>query len=1420
MAKEYRIIPKTKSLWELRGIEEISLFFPDARKLAETEIDQVIVDCQQEAVTLRLKTAGGFDEKLKQKLADGFSRLLNATCRVEVVGKEEPPVPLKAGVTAEGLTEALKEKFPAVFAWFASPPLTLDQDGRRIVLRVNSPLAVDYIRPREKQILGYLQQVAGKSFKLCYEVEEEPLEVPPLPDFPVELEAPGPDSPSLAESKKTDPVLLGKKVTDLPVAIKEIGTDDETVVLEGEVLRAEVRTLKSGRKLLIFDLTDYTDSITVKAFATNRQDPSDRVQPGMWLRVQGNLQYDEFAKETVVMARNIQQVPAPQIKDEAAEKRVELHLHTKMSAMDSIVELEKAVQTAAAWGHPALAVTDHGVVYAFPEAARLGRKYGIKILYGMEGYLVNDQEAIVTRAPACSFQERPVVVVDIETTGLNPQWCELLEIGAVKIENGEVTATFEHLVRPQRAIPYKIQQLTGITEEMVKEAASPAEVLADFLKFVGDGIFVAHNAQFDFGFLREKIKQHLGAEFKPPVVDTLALSRILWPELKSHRLDVVAKELGIGQEHHHRAGDDALTAWRILEKGLALCTERAITTWPALNALNQTLKTESLHPYHIIILVKDQTGLRNLYRLVSISHLEHFHRHPRIPRSLLLKYREGLLLGSACEAGELFTALLNGVDEREVREIASFYDFLEIQPLANNDFLIREGRLSREQLMELNRTICRLGEELGKPVVATGDVHILRPEDAIFRRVLLAGQGYEDAEEQPPLYFRTTEEMLAEFAYLGEELARRVVITNPQQIASALAEVKPVPDEFCPPQIPGADEEIRTTAYRRAEELYGSPLPSVVVERLELELKSIIGHGYAVLYLIAEKLVKKSLADGYLVGSRGSVGSSFVATMCGITEVNPLPAHYRCAKCFYSEFMETGAVGSGYDLPDKDCPRCGAPLIKDGQDIQFATFMGFEGDKEPDIDLNFSGEYQPVVLRYTEELFGKGNVFRAGTITGLAEKTAFGFVRGYMEEQGLHLRQAEINRLVQGCTGVRRSSGQHPGGMIVVPQGQEIYNFTPVQYPANDRTAEWITTHFDYHGALEGHLVKLDILGHDDPTVIRMLQDLTGIDPKTIPMDDRPTMKLFSSVEPLGIDPEELGCDLGTLGIPEFGTEFARQMLEDTRPQTFAELVYISGLSHGTNVWLGNAQELIKNKQATLMEVISTRDKIMNDLIYRGVPPKTAFTIMEKVRKGRGLNEDDIKLLKEYKVPQWYIDSCLKIRYLFPKAHAVAYVMMGFRIAYFKVHYPEAFYATFFSIRSTDFPVEPVLAGPAQCKKTMKELKAKGNEMTAKEKGVYATLEVAYEALLRGIRFLPVDLYRSDATRFLLTPQGLLMPLTTIQGLGEAAARTLVEAREGGAFCSVEDLKTRARLSSAVIEMLERQGCLQGLPATNQLSLF
>ncbi len=1417
MTKQYLLEPELKNLKEIRGTEKFSLLFPDNKVMEEITIERVAINCQTNMVIVWLKTPGEIAQQIITELENNFSQILKAKCKVKLV--KNKVINLKAVEQKKYLkviVDDIKEKLPGVYAWLSSSPLHVEGNNT-LVINLNSPLALDYLRHREKQLLNYFQDKIGKSLKIRYEVIEEKIELPE-PDFPEELIYKEESAP-VKTSTKVDDLLLGSRIREEPCRITDLKEEEKGVVIEGEVIKAEVRSLRSGRNLLLFDITDFEDSISVKAFATAKQDPSTSVEKGMWLRVKGNLQYDEYAREIVLFARSIQITSKPEVVDEAEEKRIELHLHTKMSAMDGLVVPEEAVKMAARWGHKAIAITDHGVVQAFPEAARLGAKYGIKIIYGMEGYLVNDQEPIIEAPPHCFFSDLPIVVLDIETTGLNARREELLEIGAVKVVNGKVIEVFEKFVQPNRPIPYKIKELTGITDEMVNDAPQPVEVLKEFKDFTSGAVLVAHNARFDLGFLQEKYKKYLGVDFKAPVVDTLSLSRALWPQFKSHRLDVVAKELGIIQQQHHRAGDDALTAWRILEKALDLCKERSLDSWDDLNSLVPELHPENLQTYHIILLVKDRMGLKNLYQLVSASHTQYFHRHPRIPRSLLTKHRQGLILGSACEAGELFSAFINGVNEEKIRMIADYYDFLEIQPLLNNEFLIREERLTKEELMVINSEICRLGEELGKPVVATGDVHFLRPEDEIFRRILLAGQGYEDAELQPPLFLRTTTEMLQEFTYLGEQLAYQVVVDNPNKITAEIGEIKPIPDEFCPPQISGAEEEIKGMSYQRAEELYGSPLPSIVANRLELELKNILGHGYAVLYLIAHKLVKKSLDDGYLVGSRGSVGSSLVATMCGITEVNPLPAHYRCSQCFYSEFKETGAIGSGFDLPDKKCPECGSPLNKDGQDIPFATFMGFEGDKEPDIDLNFSGDYQPVVHRYTEELLGKGYVFRAGTITGLAEKTAFGFVHGYLEEKGIKPRQAEINRLVQGCTGVRRSTGQHPGGMIVIPKDQEIYNFTPIQYPANDRDAEWVTTHFDYR-ALEGRLVKLDILGHEDPTVIKMLHSLTGVDPQTIPLDDPETMKIFSSVEPLGITPEELGFDLGTLGIPEFGTGFARQMLEDTKPMTFSELVYISGLSHGTDVWLGNAQELIKNKQATLLEVISTRDKIMNDLIFRGVPSKPAFTIMEKVRKGRGLADEDVKLLKEYQVPQWYINSCLKIKYLFPKAHAAAYVMMGFRIAYFKVHYPEAFYAAFFTVRANDLDANLIIKGENFIRKYMSEIRAKGNEATAKEKTLSTVLEVVLEAMLRKIQFLPVDLYQSDATRFTITPDGLRMPLVSLQGLGENAARSLVLAREEGEFCSIEDLKSRARLSSAVIEVLEGHGCLVGLPATNQLTLF
>ncbi|HYH05210.1 MAG TPA: PolC-type DNA polymerase III, partial [Bacillota bacterium] len=1235
--------------------------------------------------------------------------------------------------------------------------------------------------------------------------------------------APKRESPAAKGSGDGNPdIIYGRKINGEPLPIRELTDEIDQVVIHGEIFRFESRVSKAGKKFFMGDITDYSDSISFKIFPRKEEPLDEKLAEGKWVYMKGNVQFDPYSKEFALLVSDINPAPPRLVrKDEAPEKRIELHLHTKMSAMDATADPAEAVKLAAKFGHPAVAITDHGVVHCFPEVYSVAKKAGIKVIYGVEGYLVDDGVPIVTGATTEQLAETVFVVFDIETTGFNPWKEDLLEIGAVKIKNGTVVDEFKTLIRPNKEISEEIQKLTGITPEMVKDAPPPEGILEQFAQFIEGSVLVAHNARFDVGFIKGKYHQYFERNFNPVFLDTLGLARALWPNFKNYRLNTVAKELGIKLENHHRAVDDALCAAGILQKAFEKIADRGFQELAELNMLIKEMGVEHLKTYHIIILVKTQAGMKNLYRLVSDSHIKYFHRHPRIPRSRLAELREGLILGTACEAGEFYQAILDGADEARLEEIAGFYDFLEIQPLANNQFLINNGRVkSKEELQSINRLIYDYGVKLEKPVVATGDVHFLNPHEAIFRKILLMGQGFEDADKETPLYFRTTEEMLKEFDYFGPKLAEEVVIKNPHKILEMVEDVAPVPNEFCPPQIPGAEDEIRNMSYQKARDLYGDPLPKLVEDRLEWELKSIIGHGYAVLYLTAHKLVKKSLDDGYLVGSRGSVGSSFVATMCNITEVNPLPGHYRCPQCKYSEFKETGAIASGYDLPEKQCPQCGHALIRDGQDIPFATFMGFEGDKEPDIDLNFSGDYQPKVHRYTEEVFGKGYVFRAGTVTGLAEKMAFGFVKGYMEDKGIKLRTAEANRLAKGCSGIRRSTGQHPGGLYVVPKDREIYDFTPIQFPANDKKAEWITTHYDYHGALEGRLVKLDILGHDDPTVIRMLHDLTGIDPRTVPMAEPGTMKIFSSIEPLGITPEQMGFDLGTLGIPEFGTGFVRQMLEETHPTTFAELVFISGLSHGTNVWLGNAQDLIRNGTVKLPEVISTRDDIMNYLIFKGLPPKTSFKIMEKVRKGRGLEPDDIEIMKQHQVPDWYIDSCLKIKYMFPKAHAVAYVMMAFRIAYFKVNYPEAFYATYCSVRADEFDADIVVQGEEAIRRTREDIKMKGNEASQKEKNLDTILELVLEAMLRGIKFLHVDLYRSDPHRFLITPEGLLPPLASLQGMGENAANSLAAARNEGPFRSIEDLKTRARISSAVIEVLQKHGCLAGMSATDQLELF
>jgi DNA polymerase-3 subunit alpha (Gram-positive type) len=1435
MPEQYVLKPENKSLKALQGIEEVPFSFPIRPILEEGIISEIIVDTQAATWKIKLFLKRQLPPEETAELEQALSSLVSGLSRVKLeVISPETLASLEERLTSHWhkIVTVATEKFVGINGWLAEAKYHLSGDNN-LEIEVRNQAGVEYLSRRREELNAILKEILLADFNLSFSVgdyteqivEAELRREEEQAQFLKSLAAMAPKvSPKDAagRSNVSSDVIYGRKISGERLQIHQLTEEQEQVVIHGQIFRFESRVAKSGKKFFLGDITDYSDSISFKIFPRKEEPLDEKLAEGQWVLLKGNVQFDLYAKELSLLVSDIN--PAATLfnrTDESKDKRIELHLHTKMSAMDATADPAEAVKLAAKFGHPAVAITDHGVVHCFPEVAQVAKKVGIKVIFGVEGYLVDDGVPIVMGATAETFAGTPFVVLDIETTGFNPWKEDLLEIGAIKIQDGKTIAEFKTLVRPGKLISEEIQKLTGITPEMVQDAPLPDEVLAKFDQFIAGAVLVAHNAQFDVGFIKGKYQQYLGRNLESVYLDTLGLARAVWPSFKNFRLNTVAKELGIKLENHHRAVDDAVCAAEIMHKAFTKIADRAFTQLVQLNSLVSEIGVEHLKTYHIIILVKSQIGMKHLYKLVSDSHIRYFHRHPRIPRSLLSELREGLILGTACEAGEFYQALLDGADEARLTEIAGFYDFLEIQPLGNNQFLIDSGRVkSRQELEDYNRMICDLGAKLDKPVVATGDVHFLHPHEAIYRKILLVGQGFGDGDKDTPLYFRTTEEMLAEFDYLGPDLANEVVIRNPHQILEMVGEVKPVPDEFCPPQIPGAEDEIRNMSYKKAKELYGDPLPQLVQDRLEWELKSIIDHGYAVLYLIAQKLVKKSLDDGYLVGSRGSVGSSFVATMCNITEVNPLPGHYRCPQCKYSEFKETGAIASGFDLPDRVCPQCGTALIKDGQDIPFATFMGFEGDKEPDIDLNFSGEYQPKVHRYTEEVFGKGYVFRAGTVTGLADKMAFGFVRGYLEDKGIKLRMAESNRLVKGCTGVRRSTGQHPGGLYVVPKDHEIYDFTPIQFPANDKKAEWITTHFDYHGALEGRLVKLDILGHDDPTVIRMLQDLTGIDPRTVPMAEPETMKIFSSVAPLGITPEELGFDLGTLGIPEFGTGFVRQMLEETHPTTFAELVFISGLSHGTNVWLGNAQEIIRSGTAKLPDVISTRDDIMNYLIFKGLPPKTSFKIMEKVRKGKGLEPEDIEIMKRHDVPDWYVDSCLKIKYMFPKAHAVAYVTMAFRIAYFKVNYPAAFYATYFSVRADEFDADIVLGGEAQVRKTREEIKLKGNEASQKEKNLDTILELVLEAMLRGIHFEKVDIYRSHPHRFLITPGGLLPPLASLPGMGENAANSLAAAREESPFRSIEDLKTRGRISSAVIEVLQKHGSLDGMSETDQLSLF
>jgi len=1206
----------------------------------------------------------------------------------------------------------------------------------------------------------------------------------------------------------------------IPVSlISELTNDSGVVNIKGKIVNVDKRELKNGSFLISLIITDSTDSIMCKYFCPNGFD-DEGIENGNYIQIAGNVEYDDYEKELIVKIQDLQ-LTTEEIKrmDNAKEKRVELHLHTGMSSMDGINSFKEYAKKARQWGHKAIAITDHGVVQGYPEAMDCADD-NFKVIYGMEGYLVNDTVSIVQNCQNVNL-DSVFVVFDIETTGLNPKNDNIIEIGAVKISNRKVIDSFSTFVHIDKKLPGKIIELTSITDDMLQGQPEIDEALPAFLDFAKGCVLVAHNAKFDLGFIKEKAKVLSIENYNPPVLDTLELSKALIKDVKNHRLNTLTKKLGINLINHHRAVDDANATGQLLIILLNKLSEREIYDVSKLNdILMEDIDIVKQPSYHINILVTNYIGLKNLYSLVSDSHINNFYKKPRLLKSNLNQLREGLLLGTACESGELFSAFLEGKSDEKIEEIADYYDFYEIQPLDNNMFLVNNERLrSVEELKIINKKIVELGERKGKTVVATGDVHFLEPEDEIFRRILMSGQGYEDAEEQAPLYFKTTDEMLDDFSYLGEEKAYEVVVTNTNLIADLIEPILPIPNGTFPPIMEGSDNELKNICFSKAKSIYGEKLPEIVESRLKRELNSIIGNGYSVMYMIAQKLVKKSNEDGYLVGSRGSVGSSFAATMAGITEVNPLVPHYVCNKCKYSEFIEDGSYGSGFDLPDKHCPNCGTLLVKDGHDIPFEVFLGFEGDKEPDIDLNFAGEEQGICMKYTEELFGEGKVFRAGTISTIADKTAYGFVKNYFEERGITKRKAEIERLIQGCLGIKRTSGQHPGGVMIVPKDKDIHDFTPVQYPANNEKSGTITTHFDYH-SISGRILKLDLLGHDTPSIIRMLEDLTGLESKDIPMDDPSTMAIFNSPEILGISLDEINCSTGTLAIPEFGTSFVRQMIKDTKPKSFSDLVRISGLSHGTDVWINNAQDIIKKGYAKIGGVISTRDDIMTYLIQMGVEKKTAFDIMERVRKGKGLRKEDEEAMKAQNVPQWYIDSCNTIKYMFPKAHAVAYVTMSVKIAYYKVHYPEAFYATYFTTKVDDFDADIVMKGQNHILNTIKSFEEKGNDKTAKEKNLITVLEVAYEMYKRGFKFTKVDLYKSDDRKFLLTEDGILPPLMGLQGLGANAAANIKAEREISEFISIEDIINRAKVSKTVIEVLEKHGCLKNMDETNQISIF
>ncbi len=1316
----------------------------------------------------------------------------------------------------------------------------------------------------EMKVAEINRRIRGESAEEGEESAEAPAPAPekkaPAPeksqggkDFGRGTKKDNPDQPRSVIRSDNPDVIYGRDFPEDAIRLDEIIGEIGEVVIRGQIITLESRELRNEKTIISFDITDFTDTISVKIFARNDQveEILNGVKKGAFVKIKGICMMDKYDHElTIGSIAGIKKIPnfATSRQDTMREKRVELHCHTKMSDMDGVSEVKDIVKRAYKWGHRAIAITDHAAVQSFTDAnhvwddlwkeekktrqeagdAHPDKQDFFKIIYGVEGYLVDDLKGIVTGDRGQTLQD-DFVVFDIETTGFSPVKNRIIEIGAVKVQGGKITDRYSTFIDPKTPIPYEIEKLTGIRDDLVMGQPVIEDELPKFMEFCKGCVLVAHNASFDMSFITENCRrQGLPAEFT--YVDTVGIARVLLTDLKRHTLDSVAKALNVSLENHHRAVDDAECTALIFEKMIKMLEEQEIHTLQQVKLMGDSSieLVRKLPSYHVIILAKNDLGRINLYRLVSESHLHYFNRTPRIPKSLIQKYREGLIIGSACEAGELYRALVDGQSDDQIARIVNFYDYLEIQPCGNNRFMLESEKYrdinTVEDLQEINRHIVSLGEQFHKPVVATCDVHFLDPEDEIYRRIIMAGKGFEDADNQAPLYLHTTEEMLEEFAYLGSDKAREVVIVNPNRIADMTETISPVRPDKCPPVIADSDKQLTEICYNRAHEIYGPDLPDVVEKRLQKELHSIITNGFAVMYIIAQKLVWKSVEDGYLVGSRGSVGSSFVATMAGITEINPLSPHYYCSKCHYVDFDEDDvkayAGRAGIDMPDKYCPVCGELLHKEGFDIPFETFLGFKGDKEPDIDLNFSGEYQSKAHKYTEVIFGAGQTFRAGTIGTLADKTAFGYVKNYFEERGVHKRVSEINRITLGCTGIRRSTGQHPGGIVVLPLGQDINSFTPVQHPANDMTTDTITTHFDYH-SIDHNLLKLDILGHDDPTMIRMLQDLTGRDPLTIPLDGKDVMSLFQNTEALGVTPEQLGgVKLGALGIPEFGTDFAMQMVIDAKPQSFSDLVRISGLSHGTDVWLGNAQTLIQEGKATISTAICTRDDIMTYLIQMGVESSLAFTIMEAVRKGKGLKPEWEQAMTEHGVPDWYIWSCKKIKYMFPKAHAAAYVMMAWRIAYCKIHYPLAYYGAFFSIRAKAFSYELMCQGKKRLEDVMADYKKRSDSLSNKEKDAYSDMRIVQEMYARGFEFEPIDIFRAKSRLFQIVDNKLMPSLISIEGMGEKAADAIVEAVKDGPFLSKDDFRERTKVSKTVIELMDSLNLLGDLPESNQISLF